>query len=121
MFLFVSSACHSCERFANLALWFASPAMEVSTDKESLGFAPGLCTRIWSCDGCGVGRDEGRSEEEFELFFFGERASKFYCDLQGRKINFTNSKTLVGVATDRGAGVTLACVSFHFVLFFAGA
>ena len=25
------------------------------------------------------------------------------CDLQGRKINFTNSRTLVGVATDRGA------------------
>ena len=24
-------------------------------------------------------------------------------DLQGRKINFTNSNTLVGVATDRGA------------------
>ena len=25
------------------------------------------------------------------------------CDLQGRKINFTNSKTLVDVATDRDA------------------
>ena len=30
-----------------------------------------------------------------------------YFDLQGRKINFTNSKTLVGVATDRKASVTL--------------
>ena len=38
-----------------------------------------------------------------------------YCDFHGRKINFANSKTLVGVATDRNAGVTLACVSFHYI------
>ena len=50
---------------------------------------------------------------------------KTHCDLQGRKINFTNSKTLVGwlvdVATERNASVTLACVSFHliFLVFFS--
>ena len=37
------------------------------------------------------------------------------CDLQGRKIIFTNSKTLVGVATERDArNACLRFFSFYF-------
>ena len=61
------------------------------------------------------------------------------CDLNGRKVDFTNSTTFVGVATDRGARNACLrflslyffcvffffCVSFHFIFpvffFFASA
>ena len=47
--------------------------------------------------------------------------NKFDCDFQGRKINFTNSKTVVGFATDRDArDACLRFFSVYFPLFFVG-
>ena len=39
--------------------------------------------------------------KQSDMVFWLDTRGKFCCDLQGRKIDFTNSKTLVGVANDR--------------------
>ena len=66
-----------------------------------MGFECGL---VMGCaNGWGMDEEEQMEEVEEPKLLIG-------CDFQGRKINFLNSKTLVwlvGVATDRNAGVTL--------------
>ena len=67
---------------------------------------------------CNIFEKHGSHTEQKEV-----RCLRSYAhwDLWGRKINFTNSKTLDGGCRERNDSVTLACTPFHFpvVVFFA--
>ena len=66
---------------------------------------------------CNIFAKHGSHTEQQEVHCLRSYA---HCDLWGRKINFTNSKTLDGGCRERNDSVTLACTPFHFpvVVFF---